>query len=202
MYARDENDQSANRVSIWSVSEEDLRLYSVIFPFLWLIFTAYHAFFGIDWQTDGWIGGIDKFLLDTGILGVSAAVIGMILLVARRVVMVLFDWPSKRERAVRRAYEAGKQAAREEQEAQRERREKAITPDTETFEVQVIASDNSVHGQRRFDNLADAKSWVERQHAEESDTVQVVHFMKFEELMVVRDVFRFERGNWYQRLVE
>ena len=111
--------------------------------------------------------------------------------------MVLFDWPSKRERAVRRAYEAGKQAAREELEAQRE---KAITPDADIFETQVIAPDNAIHGQRQFSSLADAKSWIEQGHIQEDDTAQVVHFIKVDDVVLVRDVFRFERGNWYQRL--
>ena len=48
MYTHDENEQSANRISIWSVSEGDLRLYSIVFPALWAIITAFHIFFGID----------------------------------------------------------------------------------------------------------------------------------------------------------
>ena len=173
MYTHDENEQSANRISIWSVSEGDLRLYSIVFPALWAIITAFHIFFGIDWQKEGWIGGIDKFLLETGILGVSAAVLGMILLVLRRIVMVLFDWPSKRERAVRRAFEAGRQAEREEREA---RRQAEIIPDADIFEVQVIASDNSIRAQRQFDNLSDAKFEAEQERVAEGDTVQVVAF--------------------------
>ena len=199
MYTHDENEQSANRISIWSVSEGDLRLYSIVFPALWAIITAFHIFFGIDWQKEGWIGGIDKFLLETGILGVSAAVLGMILLVLRRIVMVLFDWPSKRERAVRRAFEAGRQAEREEREA---RRQAEIIPDADIFEVQIIASDNSIRAQRQFDNLSDAKFEAEQERVAEGDTVQVVHFVNVDNLTLVRDVFRLEQGSWYKRLVE
>ena len=109
--------------------------------------------------------------------------------------MVLFDWPSKRERAVRRAYEAGKRAGLEEREAQRE---KAITPDADIFETQVIAPGNATHGKRQFGSLADAKSWIEQGHIQEGDTAQVVHFIRVNDVVLVRDVFRFERGNWYQ----
>ena len=196
MYTHDENEQSANRISIWSVSEGDLRLYSIVFPALWAIITAFHIFFGIDWQKEGWIGGIDKFLLETGILGVSAAVLGMILLVLRRIVMVLFDWPSKRERAVRRAFEAGRQAERE------ARRQAEIIPDADIFEVQIIASDNSIRAQRQFDNLSDAKFEAEQERVAEGDTVQVVHFVNVDNLTLVRDVFRLEQGSWYKRIVE
>ena len=158
-----------------------------------------YILFGIDWQKEGWIGGIDKFLLETGILGVSAAVLGMILLVLRRIVMVLFDWPSKRERAVRRAFEAGRQAEREEREA---RRQAEIIPDADIFEVQIIASDNSIRAQRQFDNLSDAKFEAEQERVAEGDTVQVVHFVNVDNLTLVRDVFRLEQGSWYKRLVE
>ena len=113
--------------------------------------------------------------------------------------MVLFDWPSKRERAVRRAFEAGRQAEREEREA---RRQAEIIPDADIFEVQIIASDNSIRAQRQFDNLSDAKFEAEQERVAEGDTVQVVHFVNVDNLTLVRDVFRLEQGSWYKRLVE
>lgn len=88
------------RVAIWSVLEEDQQLYAVLFPSLWLVGTLYHAYLRF------WVGSepedsqrlvftIIEFITDIGIVGLSAAILALMLIAARRAIMALFDWANR-----------------------------------------------------------------------------------------------------------
>ena len=89
------------RVAIWSVFEEDQRLYSWLFPTLWLAGVSYHAwlrFIALDPLPGAAFAlTVSQFVMDIGIVGLSAAVMALMCIVARRAVMVLFDWPNKQK---------------------------------------------------------------------------------------------------------
>ncbi len=88
------------RVAIWSVFEEDQRLYSWLFPSLWLAGVSYHAwlrFIALESPDGEFALTVSQFVMDIGIVGLSAAVMALMCIAARRVVMVLFDWPNKQK---------------------------------------------------------------------------------------------------------
>ena len=90
------------RESIWSISAENLRLYSVLFPVLWIAGTTYYATYMVSWQM-GWIAAVGQLMMNIGIIGVSSAVFSMIIIAGKEAVMVLFDWRRQlEERKIRR----------------------------------------------------------------------------------------------------
>lgn len=105
--------ESSDRVSIWSVDRDDLNFFSYVFPIAVAFNCLYYLVIMVNWAMVGWLAGTGQFLLAVGALGVSAATISLITMVIRRVIMVLFDWPSKRERTRRKALEEGRAEGRE-----------------------------------------------------------------------------------------
>ena len=88
------------RIAIWSVFEEDQRLYSWLFPTLWLVGVSYHAwlrFIALDFPDGEFALAVSQFVMDIGIVGLSAAVMALMCIAARRAAMALFDWPNKQK---------------------------------------------------------------------------------------------------------
>ncbi len=88
------------RIAIWSVFEEDQRLYSWLFPTLWIVGVSYHAwlrFIALDPPDGKFALAVSQFVMDIGIVGLSAAVMALMYIAARRAVMALFDWPNKQK---------------------------------------------------------------------------------------------------------
>ena len=85
-----------NRVPIWSVLDEDQRWYAWLFPGIWLLGTLYHAYlrFRVD-PEESLVLTIGEFTKDIGIVGLSAAILALMVIAARRLGMALFDWANK-----------------------------------------------------------------------------------------------------------
>ena len=85
-----------NRVPIWSVLDEDQRWYAWLFPGIWLLGTLYHAYlrFRVD-PEESLVLTIGEFTKDIGIVGLSAAILALMVIAARRLAMALFDWANK-----------------------------------------------------------------------------------------------------------
>ena len=85
-----------NRVPIWSVLDEDQRWYAWLFPGIWLLETLYHAYlrFRVD-PEESLVLTIGEFTKDIGIVGLSAAILALMIIAARRLGMALFDWANK-----------------------------------------------------------------------------------------------------------
>ena len=91
-----ETDPRPGRVPIWSVLEEDQRLYSWLFPGLWLAGTLYHAYLRFRIEPESHILlTVGEFTKDTGIVGLSAAIVALMLIAGRRFIMALFDWGNR-----------------------------------------------------------------------------------------------------------
>ena len=91
-----ETDPRPGRVPIWSVLEEDQRLYSWLFPSLWLVGTLYHAYLRFRIEPESHILlTVGEFTKDTGIVGLSAAIVALMLIAGRRFIMALFDWGNR-----------------------------------------------------------------------------------------------------------
>ena len=83
------------RRSIWDMNAQDTTLYLILFIALMLSGTAYVLWYRVGVEQ---IPGSERafvFVKDLGQVGVSAAVSAFTLVVARRGVMALIDWPSK-----------------------------------------------------------------------------------------------------------
>ncbi len=90
------------RESIWSISSENLRLYSVLFPLFWIAGTTYYAIYMIPWPA-GWIVVTGHLMMNIGIIGVSSAVLSMMVIAGKEAIMTLFDWRKQlEERKIRR----------------------------------------------------------------------------------------------------
>ncbi len=90
------------RESIWSISSENLRLYSVLFPLFWIAGTTYYAIYMITWPA-GWIVVTGHLMMNIGIIGVSSAVLSMMVIAGKEAIMTLFDWRKQlEERKIRR----------------------------------------------------------------------------------------------------
>ena len=91
-----ETDTRRGRVPIWSVLEEDQRLYSWLFPGLWLAGTLYHAYLRFRIEPESHILlTVGEFTKDMGIVGLSAAIVALMLIAGRRFAMALFDWGNR-----------------------------------------------------------------------------------------------------------
>ena len=85
-----------HRVAIWSVLEEDQRWYAWLFPGLWLVGTLYHGYLRFQILADeNLLITVGEFTKDIGIVGLSAAILALMAIAARRGIMALFDWPSR-----------------------------------------------------------------------------------------------------------
>lgn len=119
------------RESIWSVSESERRWYSVLFPFVLLISVLYYALYVIPWH-EGTSKGIGILMLSFGALGVSSAILSMVLVAGGRTMVISVEWlydKVKESRAARQAeIEAAVEVARAEgrQEGLQEGRQEGI----------------------------------------------------------------------------
>ena len=98
------------RESIWSVRKDDLAWYSILFPSFWVIGVVYHGAFVVKWHLKAY--AVSSFLMDSGAIGISSAVLAMMVVAGKRVVMALFDWPSKREKREAEAVDKALDAVR------------------------------------------------------------------------------------------
>ncbi len=107
-----ETESRRGRVPIWSVLEEDQRLYSWLFPGLWLAGTLYHAYLRFWIEPEYHILlTVGEFTKDMGIVGLSAAIVALMLIAGRRFTMALFDW-GNREKTRRLARAEGRAEGR------------------------------------------------------------------------------------------
>ena len=107
-------DYRRGRVEIWSVLEEDQRWYAVLFPSLWLAGTLYHAYLRFLIEDTGssesrMLFTVGEFTKDLGIVGLSAAVVALMVIAGRRGALALFDWGNK-EKTRREAREQEREA--------------------------------------------------------------------------------------------
>ncbi len=108
-----ETDPRRERVPIWSVLEEDQRLYSWLFPCLWLAGTLYHAYLRFWIEPESHILlTVGEFTKDTGIVGLSAAIVALMLIAGRRFTMALFDW-GNRSKTLEQGRAEGREQGRE-----------------------------------------------------------------------------------------
>ena len=101
------------RHSIWSVSAENQRLFSILFPSLWLVGMVFHVGWEIPWTT-GAPGAIVRLTESIATTGVASAVLSMMILAAKEGIMVLFDWAAERRRKREQREEKELQEARQE----------------------------------------------------------------------------------------
>ena len=101
------------RESIWSVSRNNLALYSILFPALWLAGMVYVVgFVAAPWRGQE---SLISLLAHAGTMGISSAVLSLMILAGKDLVMVLFDWANKaRQRAQERGRLEGRQEGRQE----------------------------------------------------------------------------------------
>ena len=114
-----EREDYSYRESIWSVSRANLNLYSVLFPVFWLAGTVYMVVFVLKPWNDP-AQALPTLLLYIGSVGISSAVMSLMIVAGKDFVMVLFDWANKarakarregREEGRKEGYEAGYAAA-------------------------------------------------------------------------------------------
>ena len=100
-----DTDSRRDRVAIWSVLEEDQRWYSWLFPGLWLAGSLYHAYLRFRIEPESHILlTVGEFTKDLGIVGLSAAVVALMIIAGRRFIVALFDWGNREKtRRVARA---------------------------------------------------------------------------------------------------
>ena len=105
------------RHSIWSVSAENQRLFSILFPSLWLVGMVFHVGWEIPWTT-GAPGAIVRLTESIATTGVASAVLTMMILAAKEGIMVLFDWSARlRKKWAEEDYEKGRMEERREWQA-------------------------------------------------------------------------------------
>ena len=111
VHRMNEREDYPYRESIWSVSRTNLNLYSVLFPVLWLAGTVYMVVFVLEpWRNPTQI--LPSLFVYMGTIGISSAVLSLMIVAGKDFVMVLFDWANKaREKARREGYEEGYAAA-------------------------------------------------------------------------------------------
>ena len=106
---------ASGRESIWSVSESERRWYSALFPFVLLISVLYYAIYIIPWH-EGTSKGVGILMLSFGALGVSSAILSMVLVAGGKTMVISVEWlhdKVKERRAAREAEEAARQAEME-----------------------------------------------------------------------------------------
>ncbi len=110
-----EREDYSYRESIWSVSRANLNLYSTLFPVFWLAGTAYMVVFVLKPWNDP-AQALPTLLMYIGSMGISSAVLSLMIVAGKDFVMVLFDWANKARAKARRegleeGYKAGYAAA-------------------------------------------------------------------------------------------
>ena len=106
---------ASGRESIWSVSESERRWYSALFPFVLLISVLYYAIYIIPWH-EGTSKGVGILMLSFGALGVSSAILSMVLVAGGKTMVISVEWlhdKVKERRAAREAARQAEEAARE-----------------------------------------------------------------------------------------
>ena len=106
---------ASGRESIWSVSESERRWYSALFPFVLLISVLYYAIYIIPWH-EGTSKGVGILMLSFGALGVSSAILSMVLVAGGKTMVISVEWlhdKVKERRAAREAAREAEEAARQ-----------------------------------------------------------------------------------------
>ena len=102
------------RHSIWSVSLDDQRLFSILFPSIWLVGMAFHIVWSVPW-VNGILRAMVPLTESVATTGVASAVLTMMVLAGKGGIMVLFDWSARmRKKWAEEDYEKGRQEGREE----------------------------------------------------------------------------------------
>ena len=105
-----EREDYSYRESIWSVSRPNLNLYSTLFPAFWLAGTIYLVVFVLKPWNDP-AQALPTLLMYIGSMGISSAVLSLMIVAGKDFVMVLFDWANKARAKARRE---GREEGREE----------------------------------------------------------------------------------------
>ena len=100
------------RESIWSVTEEERRWYFALFPAVLICSVAYYANFVIDW-TQGVHQSVGILMLAFGALGVSSAILSMVLVAGGSFMVISMGWLQDKLEAQRAARKAEREAERE-----------------------------------------------------------------------------------------
>ena len=107
------------RESIWSVSESERRWYSALFPIVLLISVLYYAIYVILWH-EGTVKGVGILMLSFGALGVSSAILSMVLVAGGRTMVISVEWLYDKVKERRAEREAARQAAEAARQAEME----------------------------------------------------------------------------------
>jgi hypothetical protein len=128
------------RESIWSVRQDDLKRFSVLFPSSWAVGFIYQSrqvdqwlevcwcrHWGCIWINSRSIGDTLLKLLteEAGTVGLSAAIVSLMLIAGRRASMALFDWGYDRFTRTKRAREEAREERDQKWIAWNARREEA-----------------------------------------------------------------------------
>lgn len=104
------------RHSIWSVSQSDQRLFSVLFPAIWFTGMVFHVLHKKPWSKDVFEAAV-SLTESIATAGIAAAILAMMILAMRGGIMVLFDWATEQRRKWR---EEGREQGREEERTRRD----------------------------------------------------------------------------------
>ena len=89
------NNDKNRRRSIWDMNPEDTNLYLILFIALMTIGAAYALWFRFAYEQVPIAEQVIVAVRDVGVVGGSAAIISFAIIVIRRGIMALIDWPSK-----------------------------------------------------------------------------------------------------------
>ena len=89
------NDNSNQRRAIWDMNAEDTTLYLVLFISLMTMGAAYALWFRFAYEQVEIAKQVMVAWKDVGLAGGTAAAMGFAIIVVRRGIMALIDWPSK-----------------------------------------------------------------------------------------------------------
>ena len=89
------NDGNNRRRAIWDMNAEDTTLYLILFIALMIVGVAYALWFRFVYEQVAIAEQVLVVWKDIGLAGGSAAAMGFAIIVVRRGIMALIDWPSK-----------------------------------------------------------------------------------------------------------
>ena len=89
------NNDNNRRRSIWDMNPEDTNLYLILFIALMAIGASYALWFRFAYEQVPIAEQVIAAVRDVGVVGGSAAIISFAIIVIRRGIMALIDWPSK-----------------------------------------------------------------------------------------------------------
>ena len=89
------NNDNNRRRSIWDMNAEDTTLYLILFIALMAIGASYALWFRFAYEQVPIAEQVIVAVRDVGVVGGSAAIISFAIIVVRRGIMALIDWPSK-----------------------------------------------------------------------------------------------------------